>query len=75
MDSLKKDIDEKQLNSDYQWLIMQGLSKYSGQWVAVLDKEIIARDNSLKKVLKKVTELKLKVVPLYLRIPEGSITT
>jgi hypothetical protein len=71
----KKSIDEKQLNSDYQWLIMQGLSKYSGQWIAVHDKEIIARDNSLKAVLKKVTKLQLKTIPLYLRVPEGSVTT
>ena len=71
----KKSIDENQLNSDYQWLVMQGLSKYSGQWVAVLDKEIIARDTSLKAVLNKVTELKLKMIPLYLQVPEGSVTT
>lgn len=75
MNSPKKSIDEKQLNSDYQWLVMQGLSKYSGQWIAVHDKEIIARDNSLKVVLKKVTKLQLKTIPLYLRVPEGSVTT
>jgi len=75
MNSPKKRIDENQLNSDYQWLIMQGLSKYSGQWVAVLDREVIARDSSLKVVLKKVTKLQLKTIPLYLQVPEGSITT
>jgi len=71
----KNNIDQNKLNSDYQWLMMQGISQYSGQWIAVLDREIIARDNSLKDVLKTVSNLKLDTIPLYLRVPEGSVTT
>lgn len=74
MKTMKKNIDQNQLSSDYQWLIMQGMSRYSGQWIAVLDREIIARNNSLKDVLKTVSGLRLSKIPLYLRVPEGSIT-
>ena len=75
MKSKKKNPDQDQLNSDYQWLLMQSLSQYKGQWIAVSDKKIVARDNSLKQVIKIVSSLSLHNIPLYLRVPEGSITT
>jgi len=70
----KMKVDQKQIDSDYEWLILQSLSKYKGQWIAVSDKNIIARDVSLKKVLEIVTSLKIQNIPFYLRVPEGSIT-
>ena len=75
MKTSKKVTDQKKLNSDYQWLSMQSLAQYSGQWIAVYDQEIIARNETLKTVLKEVSKLHLKTVPLYLRIPEGPVTT
>ena len=65
----------EQINSDYEWLLMQNLSEYSGEWIAVSERKIIARDRSLKKTIEKVNSLKLKTVPLFIKVPEGSITT
>ena len=75
MKSSIKKVDQNQVNSDYQWLMMQSLSKYVGQWIAVSEKKIVARNESLKKVQDKVNSLNLKNIPLYLRVPEGSVTT
>ena len=75
MKSKKNNPDQDQLNSDYQWLLMQSLSQYKGQWIAVSDKKIIARGASLKQVIKMVSSISLRKLPLYLRVPEGSITT
>jgi len=66
---------QEQINSDYEWLLMQNLSEYSGEWIAVSERKIIARDRSLKKTIEKVNSLKLKTVPLFIKVPEGSITT
>ena len=74
MKSSTKKVDQKQITTDYQWLMMQSLSQYTGQWIAVLKKKIIARDESLKKVQETVNSLNLQNVPLYLRIPAGSVT-
>ena len=66
---------QEQINLDYEWLLMQNLSEYSGEWIAVSERKIIARDRSLKKTIEKVNSLKLKTVPLFIKVPEGSITT
>ena len=70
----KNKANQNQLSSDYQWLLMQGISQYKGQWIAVLDRAVVARDNKLKAVLKTVSGLQLRTIPLYLRVPDGSIT-
>ena len=70
----KKNLDQGQLSSDYEWLLMQSLSQYKGQWIAVSEKKIIARDTSLKEVIKTISSIPLRNIPLYLRVPEGSIT-
>jgi len=74
MKSPKKKVDQKQVNSDYQWLMMQSLSKYKGQWIAISEQNIVARDESLKNVQAKVNSLNLKNIPFYLRVPTGSVT-
>ena len=75
MKAKKQVVDQEQLYADYQWLLLQSLSQYKGQWIAVSDKKIVARNVSLKQVIKTVTSLTLPNIPLYLRVPEGSITT
>ena len=74
MTILKKSSNQIQLCSDYEWLLMQSLSQYEGQWIAVSEKKIVARDIVLKKVLEKVASRSLSKMPLYLRVPEGSVT-
>jgi hypothetical protein len=70
----KKNLNQNQISSDYEWVLMQSLSQYRGQWIAVSEKKIVARDASLKQVIKTVSSTPLRNVPLYLRVPEGSIT-
>lgn len=75
MKKITKNANQNQINSDYKWLLLQGISQYKGQWIAVLDRSIIARNKSLKNVLKAVADKNLNTVPLYLKVPEGSVTT
>lgn len=75
MKNLTKNVNQNKINSDYKWLLLQGISQYKGQWIAVLDRNIVARNKSLKNVLKTVADKNLNTVPLYLRVPEGSVTT
>jgi len=75
MKSTIKKVNQNQVNSDFQWLTMQSLAKYKGQWIAVSEKKIVARNESLKNVKNKVDSLNLKNIPFYLRVPEGSVTT
>ena len=70
-----QELRQDQINSDYEWLLMQNLSKYSGEWIAILERKIVARDKSLKKTIEKAESLKLKTAPLFLKVPKGSITT
>ena len=70
----KKTVNQNQINSDYEWLLMQGLSQYKGQWIAVSEERVVARNISLKQVIKSVSKLDLQNIPLYLRVPEGSVT-
>lgn len=67
-------MNQKQLESDYQWLAMQSLIDFKGQWIAILHQKIIARNSSLKIVKEKVQAQYTKVSPLYFRVPEGTIT-
>jgi len=64
---------QNQINSDYDWLTMQNLSEYKGQWIAVLNREIIARGNSLKKVMEKASSRSLPHKPLYIQVPKESV--
>lgn len=65
--------NQKQINSDYKWLMTQNLSQFAGQWLAVSHKKIIARDDKLKKVMKVVSTMSIQEIPLYLRVPTGSM--
>lgn len=68
-------VDQTQFQTDYQWLAMQSLIEYKGQWIAVFGRKIIARNSSLKVVKERVEGLHLNQSPLYFRVPEGLITS
>ncbi len=68
-------VRQEQINSDYEWLLMQNLLEYSGEWIAISERKIIARDKSLKKTMEKVKSLKLKTAPYSSKYLRGSITT
>lgn len=64
------DINKATENST--WLANQNLTEFDGQWIAVVEQKIIARDNSLKVVLERVGKLQLPHVPFYLRVSLGA---
>ena len=57
---------------DSAWLANQNLTEYDGQWIAVVEQRIVARDNSLKIVMEQVGELQLPYEPLFLRVSLGA---
>ncbi len=74
MKTSKDNVKQNQLNSDYEWLLLQNISQFKGQWIAVLNRNIVARNKSLKHVIKTVDTLHLNTIPLYLKVPEGTVT-
>lgn len=42
---------------NYEWFLKKDLSKFSGKWVAVVDKKVVASDKNVKKMIQ---EVKLK---------------
>ena len=71
----KDNIDIGNISADSQWLANESLKDFAGQWIAVFNEEIIARDESLEKVMKLVDSLKLNSLPLFVRVPEGAIVS
>jgi hypothetical protein len=61
-------VDMDKLDLDSEWLADQNLSEYDGQWVAVADERIVAGNESLELVMRKVEELDLGRIPLYVRV-------
>lgn len=68
-------MNQKELVADCQWLAMQSLIDFKGQWIAVLHQKIVARNNSLKIVKEKVNTSYPNESPLYFRVPEYTITS
>ena len=59
-------------SDNHRWVVSQNLAPYSGKWIAVAHKAIVASGKSLKEVLK---EARAKgVEPFCLLVPEGYIT-
>ncbi len=52
-----------------QYLESGDFSKYEGEWVAILDKKVVAHDKTLTKLYDKIAELKLVRTPLFHRMP------
>jgi hypothetical protein len=42
------------MENNYDWYVNADLSKFSGKWVAILDKKIIASDKDARKVIEKI---------------------
>ena len=63
------------IQEDSNWIYSQNLAQYSGHWLAVLGKEIIAKGKDLKKVINKVKKQDIdEQDPLYIRVPDGTVT-
>lgn len=53
-----------------QFLESNDFSEYEGEWIAILDKKIVAHDKTLSGVYDKVASLQLVRTPLFHRIPK-----
>ena len=70
----KRDISS--LEANRAWITTQNLSPFVGEWIAVHEESILARGKDLADVMNSVVEKNVeRDVPLYMRVPEGIITT
>ncbi|MGI0073692.1 MAG: DUF5678 domain-containing protein [Nitrosotalea sp.] len=53
-----------------QFLESSDFSKYEGEWVAILDKKVVAHGKTLDEVYDKIMSLSLVRTPLFHRIPK-----
>jgi hypothetical protein len=53
-----------------QFLETNDFSEFEGEWVAILDKKIVAHGKTLVEVYDKVEAIKLVRTPLFHRIPK-----
>ena len=71
--SVNGNVDIRRITRDDKWLAEQSLSEYAGEWIAVLNRKIIARGPSLEMVIKDVESMDLELLPFYVRVPEGAV--
>jgi len=57
------------LNRDHEWLCNMDLAPFAGQWIAVLEKKILASDMDIEALMKKLETLKLARKPLFFKVP------
>lgn len=53
-----------------QFLESSDLAEYEGEWIAILDKKVVAHDKTFSEVYEKVISLSLARTPLFHRIPK-----
>jgi len=53
---------------DYEWFISHDLSKYTDEWVAILDKCVVEHAKELSVLIKKVKEKFPRKKPLIVKI-------
>lgn len=58
------------MNGDYEWFIKADLDDYTGKWIAVVNKKVVASSENVKDVLKKINEEYPKTVPFVTKVPE-----
>lgn len=53
-----------------QFLESNNFAEYEGEWVAILDKKVVAHEKTFSQVFEKVISLSLTRTPLFHRIPK-----
>lgn len=53
-----------------QYLESGDFAQYEGEWVAILDKKVVAHGKTLSEVYDKITSARLVRTPLFHRIPK-----
>ncbi len=57
---------------DYEFFIKADVSKYADEWVAIVDRKIVAHDKSAKKTYDEAKKKYPKKSPLITRVPGKS---
>ena len=58
---------------NYDFYATANLSQYSGEWVAILNKKVVAHGKNLKEVLKKAKESFPQAAPFIAKVPSKEI--
>ena len=60
----------KVMSQEFEFYSVSDMSEYSGKWIAILGKEVVASGDDLKKVYDEAKEKSGKREPLFARIPD-----
>ena len=58
-------------DSEFDYFVTANLGKYSGQWIALLDKKVVAVGKTFKEVAEKVDKEFPTKKPLLSKVPEN----
>ncbi len=56
--------------SNYEWFLKKDLSEFSGKWLAIVDKKVVASDKDVGKVIQKVKEEFPNKKPLITKVKD-----
>ncbi len=65
----KRDTDLDAMNRDHEWLSRTDLAPFSGQWIAVFERKILASDIDIEVLMKKLDAMGMRGKPLLFRVP------
>jgi len=54
--------------ADYEWFLEQDFSRYSGRWIAIVNKQVVAEGNEPAGVLAAVKRIMPKKKPLLTKV-------
>ncbi len=58
---------------NYEFYADANLSKYAGEWVAIINSKIVAHGKSLKEIVKKARETSPNLTPFIAKVPSKKI--
>lgn len=61
----------KELNSNFESLTVQDMSKYAGQWIGVVKGNIVVNHNTMQEVQKEIEQRFSKEKALIGKVPEN----
>lgn len=59
----------KDIKENFDFFISEDMHSFSGKWVAIINKKVVASGENLKEMLKEVNEKYPKQEPLIVRAP------
>lgn len=68
--SMKEDREE-----NFQWIVTQNLTDYTGLWIAVVDKDIVGKGKDVLRVIENARKKYPKRVPFVYKVPSAEIIT